>query len=100
MIGVNAVTRALERDQLRTVLVDRGTDPRVLVNHLLTLAATRDCPILLLNGLATTLASHLQVSSLIAIGFKVRWWCFMIHRDKQGFENEITMIKKSAFNLK
>jgi len=68
--GVQHVTRCLERDELRLVIVDRSS-PWQLHLHLAQLSAVRRCPAVALDNMANTLGPVLAVTHLCAVGFKV-----------------------------
>lgn len=71
VVGVNAVTRQLERDNLRAGLVCLSAKPGLLTHHIMMLAATRGCPVLAVPDISSTMASLLGMKSALAIGFKV-----------------------------
>ena len=71
VVGVNIVTRCLERDELRTGMVCLSARPAFVTQHIMMLSATRSCPILALPNLSEVLAPHLGIKSALAIGFKV-----------------------------
>jgi len=70
VFGINAVTRHLEKNKLLLVVVDRSSEPAILTKHLVALTAVRRCPALAIPNLAKRLATHLGVTSLVALGFK------------------------------
>ena len=71
VVGVNAVTRQLERNGLRCGLVCLSACPPLLTAHLLPLAATRGVPFAALPGLSGTASPLLGVKSALAVGIKV-----------------------------
>lgn len=71
VIGLNAVTRGLERDRLRAVVVCLSAKPAMMTQHLLMLVATRNCPAVALPDMSKTLSPLLGVTSALALGFKV-----------------------------
>ena len=71
VLGVNSVTRMLEKDRLLLVLVCKSVHPPIIVKHLAELSAVRCCPAMLINGLDTLLCTKLKIHSAVAIGFKV-----------------------------
>jgi len=82
--GLQSVTRCLERDELRLVIVDRSS-PWQLHQHLAQLSAVRQCPAMALDNVANTLCTVLAVTRLCALGFKVghlsslrRWWFLLL----------------------
>jgi len=70
--GVQNVTRCLERDELRLVVVDRSS-PWQLHQHLAQLSAVRQCPAIALDNMANTLCAVLALTRLCAFGFKVNY---------------------------
>ena len=77
MLGVQNVTRCLERDELRLVLVDRSS-PWQLHQRLAQLSAVRHCPAVALDSMATTLCDVLAVTRLCALGFKVAYTFYTV----------------------
>lgn len=71
VVGVNAVTRLLERNGLRFGLVCRSARPPLVHRHLLQLAATRGVPFAALPALSVTASPLLGVKSALAVGVKV-----------------------------
>lgn len=69
-VGVQEVTKQLEKDALRLVLVDREKET-LIHQHLVSLSAVKKCPAAALRGLSTAMCPKLAVNSLVAIGFKV-----------------------------
>jgi len=67
---VQSVTRGLEQDKLRLVIVDRSS-PWQLHQHLAQLSAVRQCPAVAVDNMAHTLSAVLAVTRLCALGFKV-----------------------------
>ncbi|KAL5476057.1 hypothetical protein EMCRGX_G025959 [Ephydatia muelleri] len=70
VLGINAVTRHLEKGNLRAGVVCLSAKPAILQHHLLMLAATRDARLVALPALSETISPHLGVKSALAIGFK------------------------------
>ena len=70
VVGVNAVTRQLEQGRLEVGLVC-STSPRMLCQHLLPLAATREVPFASLPDLSKTLSQLLGIKKAMCIGWKV-----------------------------
>lgn len=73
--GINEVIKGLEKDQMLLVLACQSCKPEMLTQHLIGLAATRNCPATTISNLSTTLCPILQISSLMALGIKVRYFC-------------------------
>lgn len=71
LVGINSVTRELERDGLRAGIVCLSATP-LLRRHLLMLAATRGVPFAGLKAFSKTAAPLLGIKTTLAVGFKVR----------------------------
>lgn len=69
VLGLNAVTRALEQDQLSGVLLDVGADPAKLLHGIIRLARSRKTPVACVKSLKE-LVQGAQVSSLLALGLR------------------------------
>ncbi|XP_023240551.1 ribonuclease P protein subunit p38-like isoform X2 [Centruroides sculpturatus] len=70
VLGINAVTRALEKDLMAAVAIARGANPPHLTKHILPLCATRNVPVVTLKELNNALAKLMNISSLMALGIK------------------------------
>ncbi|XP_078694992.1 ribonuclease P protein subunit p38-like [Branchiostoma floridae x Branchiostoma belcheri] len=70
VLGINEVTKALEKDRLRLVLVCRSVKPALMTQHLFLLSAVRCVPALCLSGLSETVAPILNFRTVAAMGFK------------------------------
>jgi ribosomal protein L7Ae-like RNA K-turn-binding protein len=68
--GLNAVTKALERDQLCLALVTRNVQPPLLIQHLPHLAHVHRTVLCAIPELSTLLAPLLHVKTMLAIGFR------------------------------
>ncbi|KYN30483.1 hypothetical protein ALC56_15179 [Trachymyrmex septentrionalis] len=53
VIGINEVTRALEKDNVCSVLLDANTDPLILIKHIISMAVNKKIPVLMLPMLRT-----------------------------------------------
>ncbi|KAJ8411671.1 hypothetical protein AAFF_G00164790 [Aldrovandia affinis] len=82
-IGINEVTRALEKNELCLVLVCKSVKPRHMTNHLITLGETRAVPACQLPRLSETMASVLGLKCVLALGFK---------RDTELFSQTVSAI--------
>lgn len=71
LVGINSVTRELEKDGLRAGIVCLSAVP-LLRRHLLMLAATRGVPFAGLKAFSKTAAPLLGIKTALAVGFKVR----------------------------
>ncbi|ETE61508.1 Ribonuclease P protein subunit p38, partial [Ophiophagus hannah] len=69
-IGINEVTRALEKNELCLVLVCKSAKPALLTSHLISLSASRAIPAGQVPRLSETLAPVLGLTSVLALGFK------------------------------
>ena len=70
VVGVNAVTRQLERGGLEAGLVC-STSPGVLYQHILPLSATQGVSFAAVPGLSEMLAKQLGIKRAMSIGWKV-----------------------------
>lgn len=71
VVGVNEVTRGLEKATLRVAVVCLSVRLPLLHNHLQVLAATRNTPCIAINGVSAAVAPALGLKRAMAIGFKV-----------------------------
>ena len=71
LIGINSVSRELERDGLRAGIICLSAET-LLRRHILMLASTRGVPFAGLTAFSKTAAPLLGVKSALAIGFKVQ----------------------------
>lgn len=69
-IGVNEVTKALEKNELVLLLVCKSAKPAMITAHLLELSASRAVPAGQLPRLSATVAPLLGLASVLALGFK------------------------------
>ncbi|XP_053121972.1 ribonuclease P protein subunit p38 [Hemicordylus capensis] len=69
-IGINEVTRALEKDELLLVLVCKSVKPAMITSHLIPLSASRAIPAGQVPRLSESLAPVLGLKSVLALGFK------------------------------
>ncbi|XP_062521725.1 ribonuclease P protein subunit p38-like [Corticium candelabrum] len=70
VVGINEVTRSLERDELMLVIVDKSVRPVLLLEHLVPLASHRRCYAVALNRLGEMIGRLLAVKRVSALGFK------------------------------
>ncbi|CAI9726459.1 Hypothetical predicted protein [Octopus vulgaris] len=93
VIGLNSVTRHLEKNLLSLVLVCGSAHPKHMTRHIAELSAIRGCPAVSLKNLGSTLASSLNIKSCITIGFKksTDGKCF--------FKDFISSVKAPEINL-
>lgn len=69
-IGVNEVTKALEKDELVLLLVCKSAKPAMITSHLIQLSASRATPAGQVPRLSETIAPLLGLTSILALGFK------------------------------
>nr|XP_056713388.1 ribonuclease P protein subunit p38 [Euleptes europaea] len=69
-IGINEVTRALEKNELLLVLVCKSAKPAMITSHLILLSASRAIPACQVPRLSERLAPVLGLTSVLALGFK------------------------------
>ncbi|KAI5092341.1 ribonuclease P protein subunit p38 [Silurus meridionalis] len=69
-IGINEVTKGLERNELGLVLVCDSVKPAHMTSHLISLSQTRAVPACQVPGLSAGLAGALGLGSVLALGFK------------------------------
>ncbi|KAM6421779.1 ribonuclease P protein subunit p38 [Rhynochetos jubatus] len=69
-IGVNEVTKALEKNELLLLLVCKSAKPTMITSHLIQLSASRATPAGQVPRLSQTVAPLLGLTSVLALGFK------------------------------
>ncbi|XP_041039821.1 ribonuclease P protein subunit p38 [Carcharodon carcharias] len=69
-IGINEVTRALEKNTLCLVLVCKSVKPSLMAQHLIQLSKSREVPACQVPRLSETVAPVLGLKSTLALGFK------------------------------
>lgn len=69
-IGINEVTKALERNQLRLVLVCKSAEPKHMTEHLIPLSISREVPACQVVALSNILSEPLRLKSVLALGFR------------------------------
>ncbi|XP_055970663.1 ribonuclease P protein subunit p38 [Sorex fumeus] len=69
-LGINEVTRALERAELRLALVCRSAQPARITAHLIQLSASRAVPAGQVPRLSQRLAPVLSLKCVLALGFR------------------------------
>ncbi|KFV81295.1 Ribonuclease P protein subunit p38, partial [Struthio camelus australis] len=69
-IGVNEVTKALEKNELILLLVCKSAKPDMITSHLIPLSASRATPAGQVPRLSETIAPLLGLTSVLALGFK------------------------------
>jgi len=53
IMGINVVTRALEKDNVCSILLDANVEPPLIIKHIITMAVNKKVPVLLLPILKT-----------------------------------------------
>ncbi|XP_043397200.1 ribonuclease P protein subunit p38 isoform X2 [Chelonia mydas] len=69
-IGINEVTRSLEKNELLLVLVCKSAKPTMITMHLIQLSASRAIPAGQVPRLSESIAPMLGLTSVLALGFK------------------------------
>ncbi|KAI4891338.1 hypothetical protein NFI96_001889 [Prochilodus magdalenae] len=69
-IGLNEVTKCLERNELSLVLVCSSATPAHMTSHLIPLSKTRGVPACQVHRLSEGLSGLLGVGSVLALGFR------------------------------
>ena len=76
-LGINHVTRALERDELCLIVVCKDADPPRLVQHLPYMAFLKHVPLCALSqrGSTSEMGQIFGLKTMLALGFKVGALC-------------------------
>ncbi|XP_070768729.1 ribonuclease P protein subunit p38 [Enoplosus armatus] len=69
-IGINEVTKALERNELKLLLVCKSVKPKHMTDHLIALSATRGVPACQVPRLSQSVSEPLGLKSVLALGFR------------------------------
>lgn len=69
-IGINEVTKALERNKLQLLLICKSVRPQKMTNHLIALSATRGVPACQVPRLSESVSEPLKLKSVLALGFR------------------------------
>ncbi|KAF0045396.1 hypothetical protein F2P81_001925 [Scophthalmus maximus] len=69
-IGINEVTKALERNELKLLLVCKSVKPKHMTSHLMALSATRGVPACQVPRLSQSVSEPLGLKSVLALGFR------------------------------
>ncbi|XP_041649050.1 ribonuclease P protein subunit p38 [Cheilinus undulatus] len=69
-IGINEVTKAVERNELKLLLVCKSVKPKHMTDHLIALSATRGVPACQVPRLSQSLSELLGLKSVLALGFR------------------------------
>jgi len=71
ILGINAVTRALEKDNVCCVLLDANVEPRLMIKHIIVMAQNKKIPVLLLPVLKTVTLQQIGFATA-AFALKVK----------------------------
>ncbi|XP_060938002.1 ribonuclease P protein subunit p38 [Limanda limanda] len=93
-IGINEVTKALERNELRLVLVCKSVKPNHMTSHLIPLSATRGVPACQVPRLSQSVSEPLGLKSVLALGFRRCASC-----DEDIFTDTVDAIKPRVPSL-
>ncbi|KAM6154832.1 ribonuclease P protein subunit p38 [Erethizon dorsatum] len=69
-LGVNEVTRALERSELLLVLVCKSVKPAIITSHLIQLSLSRSVPACQVPRLSERIAPVIGLKCMLALGFR------------------------------
>ncbi|XP_071325750.1 ribonuclease P protein subunit p38 [Trachinotus anak] len=93
-IGINEVTKALERNELKLVLVCKSVKPKHMTYHLIALSATRGVPACQVPRLSQSVSEPLGLKSVLALGFR-----HCASKDEEVFTDTIDAIKPRVPSL-
>ncbi|KAK2910246.1 ribonuclease P protein subunit p38 [Channa argus] len=93
-IGINEVTKALERNELKLVLVCKSVKPKHMTSHLIALSATRGVPACQVPRLSQSVSEVLGLKSVLALGFRQ-----CTTKDKEVFIETVDAIKPRVPSL-
>lgn len=93
-IGINEVTKALERNELKLVLVCKSVKPKHMTNHLIALSATRGVPACQVPRLSQSVSEPLGLKSVLALGFRQ-----CASKDEEIFTDTVDAIKPRVPSL-
>ncbi|XP_078044714.1 uncharacterized protein LOC144474090 [Augochlora pura] len=63
ILGLNAITRAMEKDIISCILMDANIDPQLLVKHIVIMAQNKKIPMLLLPNFKNSISNAIGFSS-------------------------------------
>lgn len=93
-IGINEVTKALERNELKLVLVCKSVKPIHMTNHLIALSVTRGVPACQVPRLSQSVSEPLGLKSVLALGFRQ-----CASKDEDIFTDTVDAIKPRVPSL-
>lgn len=73
-MGINIVTRALEKNNVCCVLLDANVEPPLIIKHIITMAVNKEIPVLLLPILRTVTLEKMRFATT-AFALKVLIFC-------------------------
>lgn len=69
-MGINAVTKSLEKQNLCSIIVDSNIDPLFMIKHIVTMGQKKNVPVLLVPFLKSVTLSKIKFACA-AVGLKV-----------------------------
>lgn len=69
-VGINEVTKALEKNELRLMLVCKSVKPQHMTDHLIALSVSRGVPACQVPQLSRIVSELLRLKSVLALGFR------------------------------
>lgn len=93
-IGINEVTKGLERNELKLLLVCKSVRPKHMTNHLLALSVSRGVPACQVPRLSQSLSAPLGLKSVLALGFRQS-----ASKEEEVFAETIEAIKPKVPSL-
>lgn len=76
ILGLNAITRSLEKNNVCCVLMDANIEPQILLRHIIVMAQNKQVPILLLPDLKSITLSIIGFASA-AYALKVQYFNYL-----------------------
>lgn len=75
IMGVNEVTRALEKNNVCCVLLDANVEPPLLIKHIITMAVNKKIPVLLVSILKTVTLKKMGFAATV---FALKVICYFV----------------------
>ncbi|XP_057326336.1 ribonuclease P protein subunit p38-like [Microplitis mediator] len=69
IVGVNAVTRAVEKKNISCILLEADVDPMMMIKHIVVMGQNNDIPVVLMPGLKKTTLEKIGFAGLV-LGLK------------------------------
>jgi ribosomal protein L7Ae-like RNA K-turn-binding protein len=79
VLGLNAVTRALENGHLDTVLLCTNVTPPLLISHFPFLSHAQQVPLIKLDCSTSALGATIGLNTAVCIGIRVRCGLHVVH---------------------